>query len=174
MCASPFCLFSFKCLTRHLVTGGGTTEDHTPTVIRRGKVPRNWPFLFPSLDTHSRFLSHPEPFDARTKETWIRGYPEGMCLSGWSIVFMQRESNLPCVPFWFPLNSTTSPFSRFFCLLSIHLPLFFPLGFLPRLALLSSCTRYPCRRPRPACQPGFKYSQLVCQCIPNYMRSGWN
>lgn len=133
MCASSLCLFSFKCLTRHLVTGGGITEDHTPTVIWRGKVPRNLPFLFPSLDTHSHFSSHPEPFDARTKGTWIRGYPKGMCLSGWSIVFMQREYNLPCVLFWFPINSSTSPFSCFFCLLSIHLPLdhasFLPPGF---------------------------------------------
>ncbi|XP_006792834.1 vascular endothelial growth factor C-like [Neolamprologus brichardi] len=37
-----------------------------------------------------------------------------------------------------------------------------------------SCYRLPCRNPRRMCQAGFYYSRLVCQCIPNYLRSEWN
>ncbi|XP_068165235.1 vascular endothelial growth factor C-like isoform X2 [Antennarius striatus] len=37
-----------------------------------------------------------------------------------------------------------------------------------------SCYSLPCRKPRPVCQTGFYYSYKVCQCIPNYMRPGWN
>uniref|UniRef100_I3J0H5 Platelet-derived growth factor (PDGF) family profile domain-containing protein n=2 Tax=Oreochromis TaxID=8139 RepID=I3J0H5_ORENI len=37
-----------------------------------------------------------------------------------------------------------------------------------------SCYRLPCRNPRRICQAGFYYSRLVCQCIPNYLRSERN
>ncbi|KAM4601863.1 vascular endothelial growth factor C-like isoform 1-T2 [Polymixia lowei] len=37
-----------------------------------------------------------------------------------------------------------------------------------------SCYRLPCRNPRRMCQAGFYYSPQVCQCIPEYMRPGWN
>uniref|UniRef100_A0AAX7SXI5 Platelet-derived growth factor (PDGF) family profile domain-containing protein n=1 Tax=Astatotilapia calliptera TaxID=8154 RepID=A0AAX7SXI5_ASTCA len=37
-----------------------------------------------------------------------------------------------------------------------------------------SCYRLPCRNPRRMCQDGFYYSRLVCQCIPNHLRSEWN
>ncbi|XP_072562760.1 vascular endothelial growth factor C-like isoform X3 [Paramormyrops kingsleyae] len=38
-----------------------------------------------------------------------------------------------------------------------------------------SCYRLPCRTPRRKCPPGHYYSPSVCQCVPNYMRSGeWN
>lgn len=39
---------------------------------------------------------------------------------------------------------------------------------------VSSCYRLPCRNPRRMCQDGFYYSRLVCQCIPNHLRSEWN
>ncbi|XP_048851321.1 vascular endothelial growth factor C-like isoform X2 [Brienomyrus brachyistius] len=38
-----------------------------------------------------------------------------------------------------------------------------------------SCYRLPCRSPRRKCPSGHYYSPSVCQCVPNYMRSGeWN
>ncbi|KAK0133388.1 Vascular endothelial growth factor C [Merluccius polli] len=37
-----------------------------------------------------------------------------------------------------------------------------------------SCYRLPCRKSKRGCQPGFYYSQHVCQCIPIYMRPDWN
>ncbi|XP_010901944.2 vascular endothelial growth factor C [Esox lucius] len=38
-----------------------------------------------------------------------------------------------------------------------------------------SCYREPCRKPHKNCPSGQYYSHTVCQCMPNYMRSGeWN
>lgn len=102
----------------------------------------------------------------------------------------------------FPLLSKISPYTSFslpFCLLFLHFSLTvssflsifllflhlsilpfsdpFFLVFLSHFAFvlsLSSCYRFPCRKPRRVCPTGFYYSEQVCQCIPNYMRPEWN
>lgn len=50
-------VYFFLCLIQHLVTVGGITEDHTPTVSLRGTFPEFGPVLPLSGDILSLFLT---------------------------------------------------------------------------------------------------------------------
>lgn len=158
----------------------------------------NPPPPFPPEKYSLFFSSHTESFDAN--KTWMKGLPKRDMMI-WIINSKHAKTKIISFVFLFcsylpTLNLTLlknlfldvlisfpplSSFPAFISFLYLIFLFYYFLHYLliPSVSLdlslpVSSCYRLPCRNPRRMCQDGFYYSRLVCQCIPNHLRSEWN
>lgn len=120
-----------------------------------------FPFYLSSVPLLNLTLSFSSPFSQKSFSLYHFIFP--FCLL--FLHFPLTVSSFLSIFLHF-LHLSTLPFSY---------PLFLVvLSHFTSVLSVSSCYRFPCRKPRRVCPTGFYYSEQVCQCIPNYMRPEWN